>query len=386
MTSGAAKSADADTAAVAIQAAIRGRAARRPGDGAGALTLKVGSVALTEATLAAHPVMGSVWVEVDLLGLTAAELRTPNVKPLKSGRAAAINFEHSVPLRDGSAEVATLKSALSSPDAHESDVFFNVMGGGASGPLSLGIAHLNVADLMKKGVDADGVKLDLRGDGAAKGAGAVGSLEVSLEVMGAIQRLMAPDDVRIVVSGLALDPDAAVDGGVGDLWVEVDLPGVPKQAAAALRTDAVHKSAAPKIDFGFSASVALPPGSRTREAFTKAVGAAVDGGGSGEAAVYFHLKTRDARGLEKEVATGALDLADLARDGRDAVGVAVALHGAGGRQHALTASVFASELLATLGPAGFGRNDALKIGVGQLALTDALRRTTTGSSSTSRST
>ena len=64
--------------------------------------------------------------------------------------------------------MATLKSALSSPDAHESDVFFNVMGGGASGPLSLGIAHLNVADLMKKGVDADGVKLDLRGDGAAK--------------------------------------------------------------------------------------------------------------------------------------------------------------------------------------------------------------------------
>ena len=32
---------------------------------------------------------------------------------------------------------------------------------------------------MKGGVDADGVKLDLRGDGAAKGAGAVGSLEVT---------------------------------------------------------------------------------------------------------------------------------------------------------------------------------------------------------------
>ena len=84
-------------------------------------------------------------VEVDLLGVTAAELRTPNVKPLKSGRAAAINFEHSVPLRDGSAEVATLKRALSSPDAHESDVFFNVMGGGASTP-GPARAHLNVAD------------------------------------------------------------------------------------------------------------------------------------------------------------------------------------------------------------------------------------------------
>ena len=186
--------------------------------------------------------------------------------------------------------------------------------------------------------------------------------------MGAIQRLMAPDDVRIVVSGLALDPDAAVDGGVGDLWVAVDLAGVPKQAAAALRCRRrARRRHRRSISRARRERRELRPLAQTRaqRSCSRRWARRSTRGGSGEAAVYFHLKTRDARGLEKEVAPGALDLADLARDGRDAVGVAVALHGAGGRQHALTASVFASELLATLGPAGFGRNDALKIGVGQ---------------------
>ena len=196
--------------------------------------------------------------------------------------------------------------------------------------------------------------------------------------MGAIQRLMAPDDVRIVVSGLALDPDAAVDGGVGDLWVEVDLPGVPKQAAAALRDAVTSRRRRRSI----SASL------RASRCSARARASVHQGGGRGGRR---RRQRRGGRLLPPEDARRARPR-EGGGDGRARPRRprarrprrrrrrrrAARRRRAPARAHRVGLRLRAARHAR---PAGFGRNDALKIGVGQLALNDALRRTTTGSSS-----
>ena len=61
--------------------------------------------------------VNAVWVEVDLLGLHAAECRTPRLKPSEAER--AVQFQYALQITSDSPEAEKLRKALRSPDEQE---------------------------------------------------------------------------------------------------------------------------------------------------------------------------------------------------------------------------------------------------------------------------
>ena len=152
--------------------------------------------------------------------------------------------------------------------------------------------------------------------------------------------------MQVKVGVLALSPAVRQDASVTDVWVEVDLLDLAD--AAQLRTKPQRKAAA-SLDFGYSHSVGVAPGSRAQQELQKALRSADEQ----ESDVYFSLKTRDGRGQEKELGQGYVSLRKLARDGRNLVSEPVTLQGPKGASvGTLTVSVLAAETLqAALGTA-----------------------------------
>ena len=107
---------------------------------------------------------------------------------------------------------------------------------------------------------------------------------------------------------------------MGEVWVEVDLLGLGEPSA--MRTARLKKHAAP-LDFRYSQSVSVAAGSKEqttlRDALTSADEQTSD--------VYFELKTLNARGDERQVAQGYVNLKKLLADGRDTTSAAISLHG-----------------------------------------------------------
>ena len=179
---------------------------------------------------------------------------------------------------------------------------------------------------------------------ASKGAVVVGSLNVSVLALGAIQRAIAfkpaaVDALQVEVNGLALAPKVREDASVGEVWVEVDLlDGL--QETAELRTKQLRKSAVP-LDFAYSHSLSVAAGSRALQELQKVLRSSDEQ----EADVYFALKTHGAGGKERELGQGYVNLRQLLRDARNMVGAQVSLAGPQGSAGTLTVSVVALEAL-----------------------------------------
>jgi len=264
----------------------------------------------------------------------------------------------------GSRAQQELQKALRSADEQESDVYFSLKTRDGRGQeKELGQGYVSLRKLARDGRNLVSEPVTLQGP---KGA-SVGTLTVSVlaaETLQAALGTAAPtnaadaflgrgaaagaraDSMQVKVGVLALSPAVRQDASVTDVWVEVDLLDLAD--AAQLRTKPQRKAAA-SLDFGYSHSVGVAPGSRAQQELQKALRSADEQ----ESDVYFSLKTRDGRGQEKELGQGYVSLRKLARDGRNLVSEPVTLQGPKGASvGTLTVSVLAAETLqAALGTA-----------------------------------
>jgi len=310
--------------------------------------------------------IAELFVEIDALGLAGkTALVTPSVKKKGAGPV-RFDYSHTLALPDGSTELAKLRTALVTKDEQDSDVYFTVKARDPRGDVhELGQAFVNLEQMGRENKDKDG-SIDVV---APKGAVIVGSLNVSVSALGVMRRARAfkpaaaADAVRVEVGGLALSSAVRQDASVTDIWVEVDL--LDLASAAQLRTKPQRKTAA-ALDFGYSHSVSVAPGSRAQQELQKALRSADEQ----DSDVYFSLKTRDGRGQEKELGQGYVSLLKLARDGRNLVSEQVVLQGGGkgASVGTLTVSVLAAETLqAALGTAAAPTNASLPRAVGPSA-------------------
>lgn len=350
----------------------------RPG-----LRLEVGQLALEpafERSSAGRAIGRSdLWVEVDLLGLASpSAMRTGRVVPAASGVPVDFGFVLELAVAPGSEEQAVLGEALASADEQDADVYFELKSASSDGPeLSIqqvAQGFLNLKALLNGGRDLVDHCITL----LSKHTQSAATLSVSLvavEALGAAAasarkdshaaptrqgnhvppapRVEAPsspalsalerargsapgtpvrpkDDlfagldtqasIRVDVGKLALVPALKADIDVNDLWVEVDLLGLGEPDA--LRTHRLQKTSAP-LNFGYSASFDIAPDSAEQAALRDALTSADEQ----DADVYFELKTLDARGQERELAQGFVNLRALLAEGRDAVSTSVRMQG-----------------------------------------------------------
>ena len=293
--------------------------------------------------------IAKLFVEIDALGLAGKTvLVTPSVKKKGTGPV-RFDYSHTLALSDGSAELAKLRTALMAKDEQDSDVYFTVKTRDPRGDVhELGQGFVNLEQMSRENKDKDG-SVDVV---SPKGAVIVASLNVSISALGAMRRARAfkpaaaADAVRVEVAGLALSSAVQQDASVTEVWVEVDL--LDLASAAQLRTKPQRKTAS-ALDFGYSHSVSVAPGSRAQQALQKALRSRDEQ----ESDVYFSLKTREGRRRDKELGQGYVSLLKLARDGRNLVSEQVTLQGPmGASVGTLTVSVLAAETLqAALGTA-----------------------------------
>ena len=148
--------------------------------------------------------------------------------------------------------------------------------------------------------------------------GSAGTVTVSVLALEALRAASATEaaagvasdvaSVRVDVSRLSLSPAVTKDTSVTDLYVEVDLFGLGDPAS--LRTKPLKKAAT--VDFGYTYSVAVAPGSKAQAELSNALRSADEQ----DTDVYFTLKTRGASG-ERELGQGYVNLRSLLRDQRD---------------------------------------------------------------------
>ena len=330
---------DADGAAVQIQSSARGHTSRSAtaGDGAVPLVLRLQRLVLTEEVQRQEGVT-SVVIEVDFFGLVS-DLKTPAIKPKASGT--NVDFEHAIQITAKCPEADVLRRVVQSRDDQDSDIFLTVVASTRSGSKSLGVAFINLKEQSRLG-SGKSVTLPVRGPDERS----VGTLEVSLDATAAVHRAVGADTLRVDVMELLSYDALRQDTSVTELFVEVDMAGL--KDATHLKTKALKKNAA-ALDFGYSHSVSVTPGSRAQQELQKALKT----GDEQDSDIYFSLKTRDGRGQEKELGQGHVSLLKMSRDGRNLVSEQVTLLAPkGGSVGTLTVSVLAAETLqAALGTA-----------------------------------
>lgn len=354
---------DTDTAAAAIQSVYRGRAVRRDGGGAMAERGSDLSLRLLRLDLAAGVAdeegISAAWVEVDLLDMTPAPLRTEQARLREAG--CALDFAHTVSLKSAGSAAAALRRALSADDDRHSDVFFNVMGVGSSGAAKLiGNSYINLKELWATGRDLDEASVPVR---RAQAERPIGSLIVSVHVVAAAHRAMAPGSIRIDI-GVARLPDSVLDdSAIGEVWVEAELPELSGPTSK-LRTNPLSKRTTP-CDFKHTHTVELPPGSAATQALARAISSA----GGRDADVLFILKGRGAAGSKpRDLGQAALNLAAVLRDGSDLVLAPLRLQARGGGPPAeLSVSLLAVEALRRLRAPPTSAH-AVRIELGKLTL------------------
>jgi hypothetical protein len=358
------------------------------------LTLEVGKLVLPTAVRQDLDV-GDVFVVVDLLGLGGSQgaktIETRKVHKMKSPLDFA--FTRAIEVNPDSAEASTIKAALEAKEDQESDVYFELKyDAGGRGIKELGSGFLNLKKAHKDGADFEEVQLPLQGP-----AGDAGTLTVSIRAVDVIKAVLAPplrgsarqeamtrtkpaasgtgrqpiDTVRIDVGRLELAPTIRSDPSVGELFVQVDL--LDLGSSGALKTARLPKGGS-ALDFKFSHSVSIAPGSREQETLKQAL----DAKDEQESDVYFELKT-SVRGQESDVAQGFLNLKKLLDKGADLLNQRVQLSGRdGGNAGTLTCSIAAIQALrnAVSGPSGgrdVARQTSISVEVGALNLAAALK-------------
>ena len=319
-----------------------------------AVRVEVSRLVLEQA-VRQDPNILDVWVEVDLAGLTEAGLVDPSAlrtKAVAVKKAAAIDFgyAHSVGVAPGSREQQELANALRSSDEQDADVYFALKTRGASGERELGQGYVNLRSLLRdqRDIRSAGVKLQ-------SAQGNVGTLTVSVLALEALRAASAPpppgtapvdaflgksssapsgrsDAVRVDVSRLSLSPAVTKDTSVTDLYVEVDLFGLGDPAS--LRTKRLKKAAT--VDFGYTYSVGVAPGSKAQAELTNALRSSDEQ----DADVYFALKSG-----ERELGQGYVNLRSVLSKQSDIRSTDVQLQSAQGSAGTLTVSVLALEAL-----------------------------------------
>ena len=134
------------------------------------------------------------------------------------------------------------------------------------------------------------------------------------------------------VSRLSLSPAVTKDTSVTDLYVEVDLFGLGDPAS--LRTKRLKKAAT--VDFGYTYSVGVAPGSKAQAELTNALRSSDEQ----DADVYFALKSG-----ERELGQGYVNLRSVLSKQSDIRSTDVQLQSAQGSAGTLTVSVLALEAL-----------------------------------------
>ncbi|KOO35408.1 hypothetical protein Ctob_016335, partial [Chrysochromulina tobinii] len=343
--------------------------------------VEVGALNLASA-LKSDPEVGEVWIEVDLVDIgDKAALVTPHLR--KTAAPLDFKFSHSVSIAPGSREQETLKQALDAKDEQESDVYFELKTSVRGQESDVAQGFLNLKKLLDKGADLLNQRVQLSG----RDGGNAGTLTCSIAAVQALRNAVAgpsggrdvarQTSISVEVGALNLAAALKSDPEVGEVWIEVDLVDIGDKAA--LVTPHLRKTAAP-LDFKFSHSVSIAPGSREQETLKQAL----DAKDEQESDVYFELKT-SVRGQESEVAQGFLNLKKLLADGQDIQNRAVALQGRKGPAGTLKVSLIALDALKALdGPVGVASAAASQIGprlpatltleVGKLVLPTAVRQ------------
>ena len=347
---------DADGAAVQIQSSARGHTARSAtaGDGPVPLVLRLQRLVLTEEVQRQEG-LTSVAIEVDFFGLVP-DLKTPAIKPKVSGN--NVDFEHVIQITTKCPEADVLRRVVQSRDDQDSDIFLTVVASTRTGSKSLGVAFINLKEQSRLG-SGKSVTLPVRGPDERS----VGTLEVSLDATAAVHRAVGADTLRVDVMELLSYDALRQDTSVTEIFVEVDMAGL--KDATHLKTKALKKNAA-ALDFGYSHSVSLAPGSRAQQELQKALKT----GDNEDSDIYFVLKGRTPQGTERELGEGFVLLTDLLRDDADKVRVALPLKSKGGGGATLMVSVLGVEALRRMRttPAAAAQPDALRIDVGDLTL------------------
>jgi len=216
-----------------------------------------------------------------------------------------LEYKHTIAVPPGSRQQATLKTALVGKTAKSADVYVTLKSAPRRGEervVGQGAFNLR-SDLLGKKLDLVGAPIALQGL-----KGSVGTLRMSviaLEALraalptnvlssieeesarlaeGAVASAATPQMVRVEVGALNLASALKSDPEVGEVWIEVDLVDIGDKAA--LVTPHLRKTAAP-LDFKFSHSVSIAPGSREQETLKQAL----DAKDEQESDVYFELKT-----------------------------------------------------------------------------------------------
>ena len=161
------------------------------------------------------------------------------------------------------------------------------------------------------------------------------------------------DALRLDVGLLTLGSGVLRDSQVGDLWVEIDVPG--RDSLPPLRTAAVKKAMSGRVELGYTHTEELPRGGRQAQELLKALRSRDEQ----DADVYFTLKTREgSRGPEKELGQGFVNLHEMLKANKDVVQQGIRLHGKLGNVGTLAVSLLAVRAARALLEGGGGGGDA----------------------------
>mmetsp|Transcript_14090 Transcript_14090/g.37115 ORF Transcript_14090/g.37115 Transcript_14090/m.37115 type:complete len:554 (-) Transcript_14090:76-1737(-) len=289
--------------------------------------------------------VADVWVEVDLLNLAdPSQMRTKKLH--KSGVNLNYAFSKSLTIAAGSKEQDVLKQALSSQQEQDSDVYFIMKTQSARGvERELGQGFLNLQTVLKGGKDMEKQSVALQG----KAGAAAGNLVVSLVALDALRAATGQavpaaatqpvsTALRVDIGAMTLAPTIKRDLDVADVWVEVDLVGLTDPSQ--MKTKRLHKSSV-NLNFGYAQSVPVDAGSREEEVLRQVMGSQQEQ----DSDVYFIVKTQSARGQEREIGQGFLNLQTVLKGGRDLVSQSVAVQGKVGSVGNLVVSLVALDAL-----------------------------------------
>ena len=327
--------------------------------------------------LARDPSVAEVWVEVDLacLGIPTA-VRTKALAA--SSNQLDFGLTHSVAAPPGSPALTSLQRALATKEEGDTDVYFvlksrgkppaGARGGSAlAADRELAEGFVNLEAMLRERRDHVLVPISLE----RKGGHEPVSLTVSLLAYEALRRIKSPvpaaDAIRVDVVELT-PPDALLsDASISDVWIEVDV--LDLDGGQPLRTSPLRKNTRGPLRFDFSHSLSVD--AAKLDMLRRALASAEEQ----DSDVYFALKGRGPRVAERELAQGFINLAQLAREGKDHVRTAVELISDTRKPYgSVVVSVVATEVLkrAQSLPAQ-GSKDTIRVTLGLVELAAASR-------------
>lgn len=333
--------ADEHAAATKIQSNLRGQLVRRSGPGAPAergLCVQVGALELS-AQLLADASVGSVWVEVDLLGLQrrADPPLVTRRLPKGDGRAPAdFRFRAQLPVPVSSAAEDALREAVASAAEEDADVYFSLHAAQPSGggERKLGSAALSLRDLLRQGSEQEQRRLALSAGCGFLSASLRGLHTLGLPQPAAAARagaegrsISSGGSISIEIASLSLEPWLLADGWEA-LGVDVELLDLDEATALSAPMRTIGDGTRP-LTFDFAAQVRVEAGSVREKLLRQALASAEPQ----DSDVVFFVFGRKAGGQARaQVGEASLNLEALLAKGADARSVPLKVVSMDGRR------------------------------------------------------